>query len=161
MTKSESEIVDQIRCFLSFSAKSGYSNEQNKTVTEKDKSHTICVEKDDFKLHDNYFGGGPYGGREVILKNDKPVWMMVYYGSVYKETSLEIEDIYKFLRKNLLNPDKNMPIRGPLQNTEGKWRYNLDIKGDLANFVCFEEIFYGSEEVYKATFAGGLVEQHG
>lgn len=33
-------------------------------------------------MNDNFFGGEPYGGREVVFYEEKPVWMMVYYGWV-------------------------------------------------------------------------------
>jgi hypothetical protein len=155
-----SGLIDAIKDFLIYSANNGYGNEQIKSVTETDKSHTIEVKRGSYKSHDNYFGGEPYGGRVVIHKADKPVWMMVYYGSISENSGLAVEEIYSFLRKNLLNPDPKMPIRGPLSFKQGKWDYKADIKGDLTDFRCEETISYDNQVIYKASFAGGLVDKH-
>jgi hypothetical protein len=153
------ELINEIREFLIYSAENGYGNEQIKPVKELDKSETIEVSRGELKSHDNYFGGEPYGGRIVIHKNNEPVWMMVYYGRVYELTGLTLQDVYGYLRKNLLKPDLQMPIRGPLKSQEGKWGYVADIKGNLDDFTCEEVIKYDGKIVYKAAFAGGLVDQ--
>ena len=49
---------------------------------EADHSMTIELEQGPWKFHDNYFGGEPYGGREVVFFEGRPVWMAVYYGHV-------------------------------------------------------------------------------
>jgi hypothetical protein len=153
------KLIDEIKEFLIFSAKNGYGNAQAKTTDEADGSKTIEVANGNMRMHDNYFGGEPYGGREVIVKDGKPVWMMVYYGRVYESIGLSLQDVYGYLRQNLLNPDPQMPIRGPRQNQEGKWSYVAEINGDLTDFTCEEVIKYDGKIVYKAVFAGGLVDQ--
>ena len=46
-------------------------------VKQEDNSTTIAYEKNDWKYHDNYFGGEPYGGREFVFFKGNPLWMMV------------------------------------------------------------------------------------
>ena len=152
-------LAGKIREFLIFSAKNGYGNAQAKTTDEADGSHTIEVTNGDLKLHDNYFGGEPYGGREVIFKDNKPVWMMVYYGSIKDTKAVTVKDIYGFLRTNLLNPDPKMPIRGPLKYSDGKWSYSASITGNLEDFKCQEVIKYNHKLVYQASFTGGLIDK--
>ena len=50
-------------------------------------------EDKEWHYHDNFFGGEPYGGREVIFCHDQPVWMMVYYGEV-SDKSLDKKIVY-------------------------------------------------------------------
>ncbi len=38
------------------------SGDENTKIKESDKSTTLIFEEGDFKYHDNYFGGEPYGG---------------------------------------------------------------------------------------------------
>jgi hypothetical protein len=153
------KLTYDIKEFLIYSAKNGYGNAQAKITDGADGSHTIEVANGNLRLHDNYFGGEPYGGQIVIFKDDNPVWMMVYYGAVKGLKDLTLKDVYGYLRKNLLNPDPEMPIRGPLKNRDGKWSYDLDINGDLVDFRCEEVIKYDNKVIYKASFAGGLVDQ--
>jgi hypothetical protein len=42
---------------------------------EADHSTTIVLEHGEWKFHYNYFGGEPYGGREVVFLGGQPVWM--------------------------------------------------------------------------------------
>jgi hypothetical protein len=49
---------------------------------EADGSTTIEYRSGEFSFHDNFFGGEPYGGREVVSWKGHPVWMLVYYGRV-------------------------------------------------------------------------------
>lgn len=49
---------------------------------ESDHSTTIAYEMGEWTFHDNYFGGEPYGGRSVVFRKGRPVWVAVYYGRV-------------------------------------------------------------------------------
>ena len=153
------KMMDEIREFLIYSAKNGYGNAQAITTEETDGSKTIEVTNGNLRMHDNYFGGEPYGGREVIFLGDKAIWMMAYYGAVKDLGDMALQDVYGYLRQNLLNPDPDMPIRGPLEHQEGEWTYAADIKGDLTDFTCEEVIRHDDKIIYQATFAGGLVDQ--
>lgn len=89
--------------FVVSSHKSGFSTgDTSNHIKESDGSITIVFEQDKWKMHDNYFGGEPYGGREVVFYDKKPIWIMVYYGYVNEMVQQkEIESVYSFLRKAL------------------------------------------------------------
>ena len=54
--------------FLVDSNKAGYAGgEEKKWVKESDSSTTIPFEKGQWRSHDNFFGGEPYGGRTIFL----------------------------------------------------------------------------------------------
>lgn len=74
-------IKKDLQQFLLEANKSGYAGGKVKQwIKEKDGSTTILFEKNEWKSHDNFFGGEPYGGRTIVFYKDKPFWMMVYYG---------------------------------------------------------------------------------
>lgn len=87
------------------------SGDESVKCKESDGSTTIRYSRGEYCMHDNYFGGEPYGGREVVFLNDKAVWMMVYYGLVYEGPNKEV---YQFLMSALSNNTLEMPYRGPV-----------------------------------------------
>lgn len=152
--------VDELKQFLIYSAQHGYGNDNRVERKEADGSSTIEVASEDFQMSDNYFGGEPYGGRTVIGYEGRPTWIMVYYGGVVgNKLGLGIDVIYPYLKEQLLNPDTQIPVRGPLNNKKDKFEYKLSVKGDLEEFSGLEEIFYDGELVFKTFIAGGLVDQ--
>jgi hypothetical protein len=145
--------------FLVKAKKAGYasSNFFNKTI-EKDKSKTIVFKLGDWKYNDNYFGGEPYGGREVVFYKNQPIYMMVYYGSVDKSVK-DFKKVYKFLREalNLIPEDK--PFRGPKFYKNEDYAYRNWFSGDINNFSGVEKIYFGKKKIYEAKYLGGLVDQ--
>jgi hypothetical protein len=149
--------INEIRQFLVKSNRNGYGNESIKPIDESDGSHTIAFEDDDWKFHDNYFGGEPFGGREVISFKNKSVWMMVYYGFV--EDITPQSQIYTFLKESLLLFTDDLPYRGPSRHENGDWLYINKVDGNFDNFYGEEIISYKNQEVYKTRYQGGVVDQ--
>ncbi len=53
--------------FISEANKAEYaSGNESSLINESDNSKTIIYERGDFKFHDNYFGGEPYGGYQSL-----------------------------------------------------------------------------------------------
>ena len=149
---------DALKKFLIEANKVGYSTGQyDKIVIEKDKSNTISYESGDFRAHDNFFGGEPYGGRYVVFYKGNPVWIMVYYGKVF-ESVKEFEPVYKFLQKCLSNMPSDIPLRGPRELNEGKYAYKNTWEGDLEEFFGKEVISQSGQKIYNATYMGGFVD---
>ena len=150
-------ILSELKNFKREASKAGYENENPKyEVKEKDGSTTLVHESGDWKFHDNYFGGDPYGGRTVYFHKNKPVQIMVYYGWVDKE--YDADEVYAFLRKALRAPNKD-GFRGPKEFSEGTYNYTNSWKGNEDNFKGEENIYDGNKQVYSAIYAGGLVDQ--
>ncbi|OHA57710.1 MAG: hypothetical protein A2114_02415 [Candidatus Vogelbacteria bacterium GWA1_51_14] len=148
--------------FLAEANRHGYAAGESKNwIKEPDGSTTIDYEFGFWRYHDNFFGGEPYGGREVVFYEGKAVWMMVYYGWV--EVGQDASLIYRFLREALLKQnDENLPLRGPKSYTNLDFVYRCDwSKGStLCCFSGHEQIFnreFGL--LYRAHFEGGLVDR--
>lgn len=151
--------LQNLKEFLVKAKKSTYaSGDASKKIIEADKSTTLIFEDGDFKYHDNYFGGEPYGGREVVFFKDKPVYMMVYYGLVKDEVN-DFKGVYSVLQKSLSLIPEDKPYRGPREYGEGDYKYLNSFIGELDNFSGEELISYEGKEIYKAKYIGGLVDK--
>lgn len=149
----------ELNSFLIEANAAGYaSGDEKKEIKEKDGSTTIIHSSGDWSMHDNYFGGEPYGGREVIFFKNKPVWIMVYYGAITGD--IEHGEVYKFLQESLKEMPENAPFRGPKNHENDSWQYLNEWEGNLNNFKGRERILKNKEEIYFAEYAGGLVDKN-
>ncbi|MFA7117943.1 MAG: DUF5680 domain-containing protein [Sphaerochaetaceae bacterium] len=151
--------LNELRRFLVKAKQLTYAsgNESIKTK-ENDNSTTLIFEDGDFKYHDNYFGGEPYGGREVVFYHGEPVYMMVYYGFVAKDAS-DINNVYSVLQKALSLIPEDHPYRGPIEFKEGDYQYSNEYHGEVDNFSGQEFIEHNGKIIYEASYIGGLVDQ--
>lgn len=149
---------DNFKQFLVLANKNTYAaGDGAKSIKEKDSSTTLVFEKGDYRFHDNYFGGEPFGGREVIFYKDKPVWMMVYYGKII-DKKFDVNKIYSFLQKSLMNCPEDRPFRGPEELIDGKFKYVNIIIGDIEYFSGVEKIHFDNDKVYEARYQGGMID---
>ena len=125
---------------------------------EADHSTTITHETKEWAFHDNYFGGEPYGGRSVVFRKGKPVWMAVYYGRV-EGPPAEVQPVYSFLQRALLLPPEDFPVRGPEEFYDNALAYRNAHHGVVRAFRGEETIHHRGERVYTAWYSGGLVDR--
>ncbi len=149
--------IKQLKQFLIQANSEGFaSNQAQNWKKEEDQSTTINYKKDDWEMHDNFFGGEPYGGRMVVFYKKKPYWIMVYYGSVKK--GVEHEAVYEVLQEALQNMPEEMPLRGPKDFAKGDWLYENNWIGTIHDYQGQEVIIKKDKLVYKASYIGGLVD---
>jgi len=144
--------------FLVEAKKSTYAaGDLAQKIINDDNSTTLIFEKGDWKYHDNYFGGEPYGGREVVFLKGKPVYIMTYYGQVNSSVS-DVNKVYGILIAALKLIPVNNPYRGPEEYSIGDLSYKNSFKGEIDSFFGEESIFENKKEAYKARYAGGFVD---
>ena len=144
--------------FLISSNNAGYAGgEEKKWIKESDGSTTIPFEKGDFRSHDNFFGGEPYGGRIIVYYKNVPAWIMVYYGWIVPDAETNL--VYSVLRDALKQMPVNAPFRGPKEYKTGEYEYVNTWSGDVKQYSGEEKIFQGKKLIYKANYMGGLVDQ--
>lgn len=146
---------DELKAFL-MRANMPHATGAAKTTKESDGSRTIEYAEGDWRMHDNFFGGEPYGGRLVIFYKDQPVFIEVYYG----QTSQPADEVYAFLREALQHPDEAHPFRGPAEYQKGDLIYKCETEGDISSHTVHEWIYEGDTEIYWAVIIGGLVDQN-
>ena len=143
--------MDELKQFIHNASKNTYaSGDTNIREKNEDGSTTIVYEDGGYRYHDNYFGGEPYGGREVVFYKEKPIWIMVYYGWVVE--GVDNEEVYEILTEALSNAPIDMPYRGPKDFVKVDYRYVNDFNGE-------EKIYKGSTLLYTARYMGGLVDK--
>jgi hypothetical protein len=151
--------IQDLKKFLVAAKKATYaSGDGNIENREEDGSTSLIFEAGDFKYHDNYFGGEPYGGREVVLYKGKPFYIMVYYGFVNQDVD-DIKAVYGVLRKALMSIPEEHPYRGPKELIDGDYRYSNKYNGEVDNFFGEESIEYNGKKIYEAKYIGGLVDK--
>ena len=150
---------EQLLNFVVDAHQHGYASGQSApSKKEADGSTTIEYKSGEWKHHDNFFGGEPYGGREVVLYQGKPVWIMVYYGRV-NDNVPEVGKVYEVLQGALRTVSQDAPFRGIKQYEHEGYRYDNDWQGDVESFSGKEVILQGETEIYSAEYLGGLVDQ--
>lgn len=151
--------IPQLRAFLVKAKKTTYAsgNETNQSATN-DGSTTLIYAEWDWMYHDNYFGGEPYGWREIVSYKNKPVYIMVYYWCAQEDIS-DLKHIYTFLQHALTVIPENHPYRGPQTYNENNLSYTNNFTGEIDNFSGEEIITQDGEEIYRAKYIGGLVDQ--
>ncbi len=144
--------------FILDSNRAGYAaGDLKKWTKENDGSNSITFEKGLWRSHDNFFGGEPYGGRVVIFYENKPYWIMLYYGGVFKTE--EINTVFGVLRNALKEMPQEYPFRGPKQYCEMEYGYSNVWNGNVDRFEGKEKIKKKDTLVYQANYFGGLVDR--
>ena len=149
---------EKLKSFILEASRATYAS-GDESIKEKqpDGSTTIQYENGAYRFHDNYFGGEPYGGREVVFLNDKPIWMMVYYGCVQEGT--DTKEIYPFLMESLSHAPPEMPYRGPVSFKKELFTYENTFSGTIRDFSGTEKIYTDDACVYEAKYIGGFVDR--
>jgi len=151
--------IKQLCKFLVKAKKATYAaGEAAKSIKEPDQSTSLIFTDGDWKYHDNYFGGEPYGGREVVFYKDKPVYIMTYYGSVNKNIP-DLKSVYGFLQEALRLIPENDPYRGPNEFQNNNFKYENKFEGEIENFSGEEKIYQNNKLIYSAKYIGGLIDQ--
>ncbi len=148
---------DNLRKFL-YKANMPHASGSANMKSESNGSRTIVYEEGSWQMHDNFFGGEPYGGRQVVLYKGEPVWMCVYYGYVVKTRS-SADDVYDFLREALQSSPEELPLRGPNSYKKGDFEYRFEVPNSVEAFDTEEVILENGQRVYWARLTGGWVDQ--
>lgn len=149
--------IEEINKFL-LKADRGHADGTAELKKQVNGSRTITFSDGDFSMEDNFFGGEPYGGQQVIFYKNEPVWICVYYGRVL-ETELPADDVYDFLREALQHPNLKQPLRGPATYKNNRLEYQNMLEGDTANYLGREIILENGKEIFWTQYVGGWVDQ--
>ena len=149
------QFKSQLRNFLYSAHHRGYASGKPGTP-QKDGSRTVAYSRINWAYQDNYFGGDPFGGREVVSFMGKPQYLMVYYGKVAADTP-DVSEVFRFLRKALSESPRSDPYRGPKSFRLGSLSYRNSWKGDVFGFSGKEAVYQNGCKVYAAQYSGGLV----
>jgi len=117
-----------------------------------------------WNYRDSYTGYFMAPGQEVVRFDEKPVWVMSYWGGMLHEFSGDrvlARETFDFLKKALRGVSLDAPFRGPRNFTLENFRYSSSYEGDITDFNGAESIMkdmeFGARTVFRQKFGGGLV----
>lgn len=158
----KSEDLSGLSQFLTEAKKQTYANKSiKKEPSSRNGSSDYEYSNGLFTYHDTYFGSTKFIGEEIVYNSENtPVWGMNYYGITLNE-DLSEEVLDNSLRPALMKvgEDKNtLPVRGPKEYINGKYRYTFEANGDLNCFEGIEAIYYNNEKIYVLHCRGGIIK---
>lgn len=113
----------------------------------------------EFLYRDIYVGMFRFVGQEVVYLNGRAVWSMSYAGGLAQDDLPDAaRPVYAFLRRALLAPPPELPVRGPAVLATDGLRYVCNCEGSLAWFQGSERITQDGAPLYTLRFAGGLLQ---
>ena len=144
--------------FLEEANKNTYANKEvAKAPSTRLRSDDYRFEKDELIYHDTYFGARDFIGEEIVYENQKATWGLNYYGFITSATFHE-KEVYDILRKALMKKCGDIiPVRGPKEFSEEKWKYVNSVQGNLDRFHGKEEILVDGNSIYECLYHGGYV----
>ena len=151
--------LDILSAFLREANFNTYANENiKKAASLRPGSKDYHFAKDNLVYHDTYFGSTKFMGAEIVYKDGRCAWGMNYYGFTLDDKINE-ELFDAILRPALMSGSgDNIPVRGPKEFINGKWKYTFNVTGNLANFTGLEEISQDAKVVCRLYCHGGLIE---
>ena len=83
---------------------------------------------------------------------------MSYAGGLAPDVAADVtRPLYAFLRRALLTPPPELPVRGPAELSGDGMRYDCSWRGSLQWFHGTERIERDGRELYALRFAGGML----
>lgn len=151
--------LEELSRFVGEANKATYANKDApKIASTRLGSEDYRFENGNLVFHDTYFGGRDFMGNEVVYQDSMPVWGMVYYGYLLNAAT-DTKAAYSILRPALMQEyDDIIPVRGPKVFEQDGWRYVNSVDGPLDRFTGVEEIYHGTELVYRCNYQGGFIE---
>ncbi len=149
--------ISELAKFLVKAKKNTYaSNGEGGERKLENGGRELIYEDSGYKYIDTYFGFSPFIGQEIVSKNGEVIWVMNYWGLIYKDI-VSPKEIYTFLKKALMQPDPLVPLRGPEKFEEGEFQYSNIGGGAIETyFQHVETIFYRGERVFELQCHGGV-----
>ena len=148
---------EELRKFLIDANVNGYASSSTSIQKETDGSSSIRYSSGEWRMHDNYFGGEPFGGREIVFYKDRPYWIMAYYGKVFQGFDRKI--VYQFLKDALLSMPLEAPYRGDKHFSRDDFEYFNEYTGGIEDFRGKEMIVVKGMRCYEAHYLGGLIDK--
>jgi hypothetical protein len=143
--------------FLILAKQNTFAKNATRSPSKSLFSKNYIFEEDEFSYEDQYFGEYVDVGEEIVWFNGVPVWGMGYRGGVHAEFMAEREQAFSLLKKALLLPEKDFPVRGPQFLKDEGYSYHNYAKGNIFEFIGQEYIYRDKIEVCFRRYVGGLI----
>ncbi len=130
-----------------------------KEIILPDGGRELVYEKGVYRYRDLYYGFNPFSGQEIVWQNGNLIWIMNYSGKARDDFGISTEEIYKNLKKALLEVPEEFPFRGPrLLKLDNFLQYFNKYLGDINSFEGEENISFKGAPTYNLIYHGGLIK---
>jgi hypothetical protein len=148
---------NELRQFLNKAKKATYAQgSATEPKIENDGSATLFCREGKWRYNVNYFRGEPYGGREVVFYDNKPVYLMCYYGSTSSDFA-NYKVVYELLQKAMELAPKSESYKKPIEYSKDGFVYTNAYHGSFESFWGEETIRKGERVVYRVRYLGGTM----
>lgn len=120
---------------------------------------TLVYQEGNLRYEDEYFGEDRFQGQEVIYRDNKPVWGMVYYGGIVKQAKVDSQNEFGFLKRALMTKAQKARLNGKAVYSERNRVYRCQVQGGWINFRGNEKIITNGKIVCEIFFAGGMITE--
>lgn len=111
-----------------------------------------------FLYRDIYVGMFRFVGQEIVYLDGRALWSMSYAGGLVQGVPPSAaRGVYAFLRRALLAPAPELPVRGPAELRAEEMSYGCSWQGSLQAFHGSERIVRDSTTTYELYFSGGTL----
>ena len=138
--------------FLCRAKKATYAGHGTEAAPSRPDSHDLIHTEGELTYMDSYLGGERFSGEEALWQKGKPFWAMNYTGRVTGQPFSG-----DFLKEALAHVPKDIPYRGPAYYTDGTYKYEMTVEGDISWFNGYEKITLDGRMMYELHFHGGTV----
>ncbi|MBI5148258.1 hypothetical protein HZA33_01110 [Candidatus Pacearchaeota archaeon] len=155
--------LEELAGFLVRAKKATYAGDGAEVAADKVQRpgfKELVYREGDWEYRDSYKGFYLAPGQEIVRFKGEAVWAMAYSGGMSFKDHGNLDfakKTFAFLKKALSQVNEKMPFRGPGNFKEGEYSYMFWIEGDIKDFHGVERISFGSRQVFKQHYIGGLI----
>jgi len=150
--------LEQLNSFIVRAKAATYVGGGAKSLSYRPGSHDLQFHDGPFAYLDSYFGGKDFLGQEVVYYEDKPVWVMNYYGRILEPGRITGAETGQVIQESLSKMYQEGRFLGGFEHATPLGHYVDTNQGDLTAFTGQEWITRDQVKVYELVYHGGLVK---
>jgi hypothetical protein len=151
--------LEQLNAFIVQAKAATYVGGGAKSLAYRPGSHDLQFHQGGLSYLDSYFGGTDFLGQEVVYFEDRPVWVMNYYGRVLEPALISAVEAGRIIQESLSKMYQEGRFLGGFQHSTQSGTYTDTSEGDVSSFRGHEWIVRQGVRVYELFYHGGLVKE--
>ena len=132
--------LDQLNTFIVRAKAATYVGGGAKSLSYRPGSHDLQFHEGAFSYLDSYFGGTDFLGQEVVYFEEKPVWVMNYYGRILELSLITAEEAGQIVQESLSRMYEEGRFLGGFEHSTRNSTYVDTSEGDITSFTGREWI---------------------
>jgi hypothetical protein len=151
-------LPEQLNAFIVRAKAASYVGRGPRSLSYRPGSHDLQFHEGPFSYLDSYFGGSDFLGQEVVYYEDRPIWVMSYYGRILEPSLISAAEAGQIIQESLSRMYREGRFLGGFEHATSKGIYVDTSDGDVTSFTGREWITREGVQVYELVYHGGLVK---